>query len=128
MDIAFLVLASLAALLHVYIFVLETFLWTKPAAQNVFGTTEQFAQATKEMAANQGVYNGALAVLVLIGAGVTITGNTTVGHSLMLAGVSVMTIAAIYLFASSPNKRSAAIKQLVLPLSSLIVYCLLVVL
>lgn len=52
---------ALVALLHLYFLVLEMFLWTKPYGRRVFGLTEAQAQATKSLAANQGLYNGFLA-------------------------------------------------------------------
>lgn len=52
----------LLALLHVYIMVLEMFLWTKPRGRKAFGLTPQFAEQTKALGANQGLYNGILAV------------------------------------------------------------------
>jgi putative membrane protein len=54
------VLVVLVALLHVWFLVLEMFLWTTPGGRHVFGTTEQFAQESKALAANQGLYNGFL--------------------------------------------------------------------
>ncbi len=58
--IAHLLIAAIG-LLHVYILVLEMFLWTTPRARAAFGTTPDFAEATRVMAANQGLYNGFLA-------------------------------------------------------------------
>ncbi len=55
------ILVALVALEHVYILVLEMFLWTTPRALRSFGTTPDFAQASKTLAANQGLYNGFLA-------------------------------------------------------------------
>ena len=55
------------ALLHVYILVLEMFLWTTPRAQKAFGLTPEFAQQTKSLAANQGLYNGFLAAGLIWG-------------------------------------------------------------
>lgn len=52
---------ALVALLHVYILVLEMFLWEKPTVRKAFNLTPEFAQATKVLAANQGLYNGFLA-------------------------------------------------------------------
>jgi putative membrane protein len=52
---------ALVGLLHVYILVLEMFLWDKPAGRKAFALTPEFAQATKVLAANQGLYNGFLA-------------------------------------------------------------------
>ena len=55
------VLVAVMALLHVYILVLEMFLWTTPRGRRAFGTTPEFAQQSKALAANQGLYNGFLA-------------------------------------------------------------------
>ncbi|HSV44182.1 MAG TPA: DUF1304 domain-containing protein [Ramlibacter sp.] len=52
---------ALLGLLHAWILVLEMFLWTKPAGLKAFGLKPDFAQATKVLAANQGLYNGFLA-------------------------------------------------------------------
>lgn len=52
---------ALLALLHVYILVLEMFLWDKPAGLKAFANTSEKAAVTKVMAANQGLYNGFLA-------------------------------------------------------------------
>ncbi len=51
----------LIALLHVYILVLEMFLWDKPRGMKAFGLKPEFAAQTKVLAANQGLYNGFLA-------------------------------------------------------------------
>jgi putative membrane protein len=55
------VFVALIALLHVYILVLEMFLWTTPRGRRAFGTTAEFAEQSKVLAANQGLYNGFLA-------------------------------------------------------------------
>ena len=55
------VLVALIALLHIYILVLEMFLWEKPAGLRAFGQTREAAAASKVLAANQGLYNGFLA-------------------------------------------------------------------
>lgn len=49
------------AALHVLFMVFETFLWTTPKVRKRFGQTAEQAETTKVLAANQGVYNGALA-------------------------------------------------------------------
>jgi putative membrane protein len=54
------VLVAVVALLHLYFLVLEMFLWTAPRTRAAFGTTEEFAVASKALAANQGLYNGFL--------------------------------------------------------------------
>ena len=55
------VLVALIALEHVYILILEMVLWTAPMGRKAFGMTEEQAEATKVLAANQGLYNGFLA-------------------------------------------------------------------
>ena len=52
---------GLIAFLHIYILVLEMFLWDKPAGLRAFGQTQAAATASKVLAANQGLYNGFLA-------------------------------------------------------------------
>ena len=59
--IASIIVVALIALLHVYILILEMFLWDKPAGLRAFNQTQERASATKVLAANQGLYNGFLA-------------------------------------------------------------------
>jgi putative membrane protein len=61
MDIISKILVGLVALEHVYILYLEMFLWTTPRGMKTFGTTPEQAEASKTLAANQGLYNGFLA-------------------------------------------------------------------
>ncbi len=61
MSTAATVLVAFVALLHVYILVLEMFLWTKPQGRRAFGMSQEQAEKTKVLAANQGLYNGFLA-------------------------------------------------------------------
>ncbi|MFI8183613.1 DUF1304 domain-containing protein [Actinacidiphila glaucinigra] len=68
MPITATVAVLLIAALHVYILVLEMFLWTTPRARGAFGTTAEFAQESKALAANQGLYNGFLAAGLVWGA------------------------------------------------------------
>jgi putative membrane protein len=55
------ILVGLVALEHVYILYLEMFAWTTARVRRTFGTSEEFAQASRALAANQGLYNGFLA-------------------------------------------------------------------
>lgn len=61
MNFAANALTALVALLHLYFLVLEIFLWTTPYGRRVFRLTPEQAQATRSLAANQGLYNGFLA-------------------------------------------------------------------
>jgi putative membrane protein len=60
MEILAAVAVGLVALLHLYFLVLEMFLWTKPLGLKVFRNTPEKAEATRVLAANQGLYNGFL--------------------------------------------------------------------
>jgi putative membrane protein len=66
---------GLVGLLHVYILVLEMFLWDKPRGMKAFGLTPESAAATKVLAANQGLYNGFLAAGLFWGLALGATGN-----------------------------------------------------
>jgi putative membrane protein len=71
------VAVALVAALHFGFLVLEMFLWTRPLGLRTFGTTLDFAKASKALAANQGLYNGFVATglgwgLVLGDAGTSI--------------------------------------------------------
>ena len=61
MSMAANIVVGLIGLLHVYILVLEMFLWDKPAGLRAFRQTQAAATASKVLAANQGLYNGFLA-------------------------------------------------------------------
>jgi putative membrane protein len=87
------ILVALVALEHVYILVLEMFLWTTPRAQKSFGTTKQFAQESKSLAANQGLYNGFLAAGL---AWSLLHPNGNFGYQLQLFFLICVAVAAIY--------------------------------
>ena len=61
------ILSGVVALIHIYILVLEMVLWDKPQGMKAFGTTAEFAAASKVLAANQGLYNGFLAAGLIWG-------------------------------------------------------------
>lgn len=61
------ILIALIALLHLYILVLEMWLWETPRARRTFKLTPEFAAQTRVLAANQGLYNGFLAAGLVTG-------------------------------------------------------------
>jgi len=69
------ILVALIALLHIYILVLEMFLWDKPAGLRAFGQTREAAVASKVLAANQGLYNGFLAAGLFWGLSLGVAGT-----------------------------------------------------
>ena len=68
------VVVALVALIHVYILVLEMFLWDKPVGLRAFGQTREAAAASKVLAANQGLYNGFLAAGLIWGLSLGVAG------------------------------------------------------
>jgi putative membrane protein len=56
------ILTALVALLHFGILVLEMFFWNHPVGQKIFGMSPEVAASSAVLAANQGLYNGFLAV------------------------------------------------------------------
>lgn len=75
MNTAANIVVALVALIHVYILVLEMFLWTTPKGRKAFGLTPEFAEASKVLAANQGLYNGFLAAGLIWGLVLGATGG-----------------------------------------------------
>jgi len=71
------IMVGIVALIHVYILVLEMFLWEKPTGLRAFGLSKDFAKATRVLAGNQGLYNGFLAAGLFWGLG---TGDTHVQY------------------------------------------------
>jgi putative membrane protein len=120
MIIAGLVFAALAALLHVYIFVLESLRWTAPRTRATFGITEEQALATREMAFNQGFYNLFLAIVSAVGIVLAFAACGAVGLALVFAGVGSMLAAALVLGISSPDKLRSAVTQGAFPLVAVI--------
>ncbi|NKE10380.1 MULTISPECIES: DUF1304 domain-containing protein [Kocuria] len=111
-----LILATLAALIHVYIFYLESIAWTGPAARKVFGlSSPELAESTKGLAFNQGFYNLFLAIEIFLGLIFWIAGWHAVGATLVLVGAGSMVAAGLALLLSNRTKTSAALKQLTLP-------------
>ena len=91
------ILVALVALLHVYILVLEMFLWTKPQGLRTFRNTPEKAETTRLLAANQGLYNGFLAAGLF-------WGLFTAQWNVVVFFLSCVIVAALY-GAYSVNKR-----------------------
>ncbi|MDO4928089.1 MAG: DUF1304 domain-containing protein [Corynebacterium sp.] len=110
--------AVLAALLHVFIFYIESFAW-QTRGTKLFGMSTAEAANTKEMAYNQGFYNLFLGIIAIAGV-FAWSSSQAVGTALILAGAGSMVAAAAVLALSSPEKRGAAAKQGLLPLLALL--------
>ncbi len=113
---------ALAALLHVYIFVMESVQWTQPRIWKRFGVADQAAaDITKPMAYNQGFYNlflaiGAILGIVLFWAGDAGTVADIAGRTLVLFSLGSMVAAALVLTTSGAKYLRPALIQGTLPL------------
>ncbi len=116
------VLALVAALIHLYIFFLESVLWTRPSTMKTFGIRDpKDAEVLRPMAFNQGFYNVFLALgtgigLVLLGTGVSTAG----GIAIAMFALGSMVLAAVVLVASNPRMLRAALIQGAAPLLALV--------
>jgi len=108
-DIAVIVVA----LLHVGFLVQEMFLWTKPFGRKTFGLSRELAEASKGLAANQGLYNGFLAAGLIWG---VICGEA--GFAIKLFFLGCVIVAGI--FGAITAKRSILFVQAVPGLIALI--------
>lgn len=82
--------------------------------------TAEEAETTKPLAFNQGFYNLFLAIAIGVGTVLWARGCTSVGATLVFTGAGSMVAAGLVLLISSPDKASAALKQLVPPLLGII--------
>lgn len=99
MTLAADIVVALVGLLHVYILVLEMFLWTTPRGRKAFGLSAEFAEQTRVLAANQGLYNGFLAAGLFWGLWLG-----TAGHPIKVFFLLCVLVAGIY-GAATANKR-----------------------
>lgn len=117
MVIAGLVFTGIAALIHLYIFYLESIAWTSDRSRATFGIASlEEARITKALAFNQGFYNLFLAVSILAGIVVLALGGTTVGATLIFVGAASMVAAGAVLLITARSKARAALIQLLPPL------------
>jgi putative membrane protein len=110
------IFAVLAAVLHVVFFVFESVLWTRPAVFGRFGiASQEDANTIRPMAYNQGFYNLALAIGVIVG--VILIGMSgdagVVGKTLVIFGTACMALAGIILLTTGRKYLPSAAIQFV---------------
>lgn len=118
MTLIVLIAAGLAGLLHVFIFLLESFRWQDDNTRRVFGTTPEQAATTRQLAYNQGFYNLFLAVTAF--AGIVTVAWPAVSTTLLVVSLGSMLGAAVVLVANDRSKLRAALIQGGLPLVGLL--------
>jgi putative membrane protein len=87
------ILIALVAAEHLYFLYLEMFAWTRASTRRSFGTTAEFAEASKALAANQGLYNGFLAAGLIWS---VVHPDPTVGRQIALFFLACVLAAAAY--------------------------------
>jgi len=116
------ILVAIAALIHVFIFVLESVLWSRPATWRRFGIrSQEEADIVRPMAYNQGFYNVFLALGA--GTGLVMIASANVrpeGIALSIFVLLSMLLASVVLITSNPKLARAAITQGAAPLVGLI--------
>lgn len=121
MILASLIFVLLAALLHVYVFTMESITWTRPATWKRFSiTSQEDANTTRPLAYNQGFYNLFLAVGALAGAGAVVLGYPAVGWTLVFSSCGSMLLASIVLAQSGRKYLRAAATQGATPLLAVV--------
>jgi putative membrane protein len=125
MLFAGLVFAGLAALIHVYIFALESLRFDQPATWKVFGVRNaEEAGVLKPLMYNQGFYNLFLAIGTAAGIGLTSGGDHDAGLALVTFCCASMVTAALVLAGADRSKARGAVVQGTMPAVALL--CLLV--
>lgn len=93
MSLLTVLLVALVAIEHIYILILEMFLWTKPRTRKIFGFSKVEAEKTVVFAANQGLYNGFLAAGLIWG---LLHSDIVYGEQIQIFFLSCIIVAAIY--------------------------------
>ena len=106
-----LLVALLAAVVHVLIFCMESLWWTSPEVRARFRQTPEHAEATRLFAFNQGFYNLFLAVGTFAGLALVLVGHPGTGLTLVSWNCLFMLGAAIVLATSAPQMRRGALIQ-----------------
>lgn len=92
MRVAAEILVGVVAAIHVYIVILEMFLWKTPRGRKAFDLTAEFAEQTAALAANQGLYNGFLAAGLVWG----MIASDPVGYAARVFFLVCVVIAGVY--------------------------------
>ena len=118
-----LVLAGMAATLHVAFFVLESVLFRLPFGRRLFGVrAEQDSAPLRLFAVNQGLYNLGLAIVVFVGIVlVAIDAGSIAGVAVIVAGCAIMGLAGAGLALTAPPRMiPIALAQGVPPLLAIV--------
>ncbi len=120
MLIAVQILAALAGLLHVYIWVMESLRFSDPKVHHgVFQVETEHVERVRSWAFNQGWYNLFLAIGALAGVAV-VRSEAAVGWTLIVFTCASMLGAALVLALKDRSMASSALKQGLFPALALL--------
>ena len=108
MQTAAAVMVVIVAALHAYFLVLEMFLWRKPLGLRTFRLTQEAADSSAVLAANQGLYNGFLAAGLVWG---LIAYGVISGRAILTFFLVCVIIAGLY-GAATVSRRIALVQSL----------------
>jgi putative membrane protein len=121
MHILAIAAAAIAALIHVWFFVLESVMFMRPNVWKRFGLdSQEHAEVVRSFAYNQGFYNLFLAAGVGIGVALVWVGNVSAGRAVTLFVCGSMMAAGVVLFLYSRSFLRAAAIQAIPPLVAIL--------
>jgi putative membrane protein len=104
-------LVLIVALIHVYIVILEMFLWRRERGRRAFGTDQEFADKSATLAANQGLYNGFLVAGLVWGVLASVSGSDSIGFQVKVFFLGCVMVAGVY-GALTVNRRILFVQAL----------------
>ncbi len=107
MDVVANLLVAVVAAIHVYIVVLEMFLWRTPRGMRAFGTDQAFADRSAPLAANQGLYNAFLVAGLVWG----LLAADPVGFQVTVFFLACVIVAGVY-GAATVNRRILVVQAI----------------
>ncbi|RFA11430.1 epimerase [Subtercola boreus] len=112
MSILASVFVGITALLHVYIFVMESIQWRQPRVWKRFGLASQTdADTTAPLAYNQGFYNLFLAIGAALGVVLLYTPAHEAGFTLAVFTMASILLAAVVLLSTGRDRLRSALLQ-----------------
>jgi putative membrane protein len=111
MNLAAQILASVAVLFHVLVFVMESLLFSRPEVRSLFGVREESVAGVRPWALNQGFYNLFLAAGPVLGLVAYHSGEVFAGRALVAYGCAFMVFCAVVLVLSNRRMWVGAVAQ-----------------
>ncbi len=105
------IIAAFIASIHIYVFILESLSWGKPAVNKTFRVKPEEVETIRSWAFNQGFYNLFLAAAIVTGFILMYFNKEDSGRTLVDYAVCSVFAAGAVLFFSAPQLRLSALIQ-----------------